>query len=330
MPRRSPSWPLVWGLTTAALFFAPVAMAQKSTSQPDSRPKASGTRPLHRLDSTHLVAGRVNPLGLALISRFSYQLRLYEATEAATRDNYVGIGINPTISPATYRIGAFLELQPLSVLQLFVNYELIGYTGSFDFLQSFPGVTSEFSDDTLDQLASQDGLPGDNYGPTGTQLTFGGLLQAKFGPVAFRDGFRLGYVDMDLREGDRTYYDTAYDVLAADEGWLMTNDLDLLWVTDIGLVAGARWTMTHVFYESKHYAEGETVGDNPNTPHHRFGPLIAYTFWDDGGQSAFDRPTVLVLVNWWLEHRYRTGVEQSQALPYMVLGFSFTGDLLQL
>ena len=39
------------------------------------------------------------------------------------------------------------------------------------------------------------------------------------------------------------------------------------------------------------------------------------------------KPTLYLLAQWWVKHRYRTGQEVSQGLPMIVLGFSFTGDL---
>ena len=41
----------------------------------------------------------------------------------------------------------------------------------------------------------------------------------------------------------------------------------------------------------------------------------------------FNNPTAILIVNWWLEHPYRTGQEVSQAVPYIVLGFAFNGDI---
>ena len=135
-------------------------------------------------------------------------------------------------------------------------------------------------------------------------------------------------MDYDLRDGDRTFYDIVFDVLVPDRGWFVVNDLDLLWVSDFGLTLGARWTLTHAFYEDRHFEPGEARSQNPNTPHHRLGPFLAYTFWDDQGASKLDRPTALLIVNWWLEHRYRTGEDVSAALPYIALGFAISGDLL--
>lgn len=305
--------------------------AQEDESQPAEAKSPPVGRPLHRLDSTLLLAGRVNPLGLALRGSFSFQRRLYASGAPAFANNYIGIGINPTLSPAGARLGAFVEFQPLSVLQLTANYEWLGYLGTFDVFQSFAGVTSEYSDDTLDILAARpDGDPGRNYSTSGHEVSLSVLLQAKVGPFAVRNRTRFGWVDMDMREGDRTYWDVSYDLLIGDQGWYMVNEADVFWVSDFGLVAGLRWVASHAFYEDRHYAPGETIGDNPNTPTHRLGPTFAYTFFDNGGRGFFDKPTAFVIVNWWLEHRYRTGAEQSVGLPYMGAGFRFTGDLLTL
>ena len=54
--------------------------------------------------------------------------------------------------------------------------------------------------------------------------------------------------------------------------------------------------------------------------------MLAYTFFDDP-DATFNRPTALLIANWWLAHRYRTGEENSAALPYIVLGFRFEGEL---
>jgi hypothetical protein len=54
--------------------------------------------------------------------------------------------------------------------------------------------------------------------------------------------------------------------------------------------------------------------------------MVAYSFWKGRG-GAFDDPTVLAVLGWWLDHRFRTGADVSQAMPYFVLGFSFTGDV---
>ena len=225
----------VRGLILSSLVFLVCASGGGALAQEEELQAAEPAaprigRPLHRLDSTILLAGRVNPLGLALRGSFSFQRRLFASAAPALANNYIGIGVNPTLSPAGARLGAFVEFQPLSVLQLSANYEWLGYLGTFDVFQSFAGVTSEHSDDTLDILAAlPEGDPGRNYSTTGHEVSLSVLLQAKAGPFAVRNRTRFGWVDMDMREGDRTYWDVSYDLLIGDEGWYMVNEADVFW-----------------------------------------------------------------------------------------------------
>jgi hypothetical protein len=101
----------------------------------------------------------------------------------------------------------------------------------------------------------------------------------------------------------------------------------VLYVSDFGLVAGLRHTKTDAWYQRSDVSDdGEPLPAADNGPMHRLGPFLAYTLFSDPG-AAFDRPTALIIVNWWLTHRYRTGEDVSQAIPYVVAGFTFYGDL---
>ena len=42
----------------------------------------------------------------------------------------------------------------------------------------------------------------------------------------------------------------------------------------------------------------------------------------------FNRPTLILIVNWYVSHRWRTGQDVNQGFPYLVLGFAFTSDLI--
>ena len=45
------------------------------------------------------------------------------------------------------------------------------------------------------------------------------------------------------------------------------------------------------------------------------------------GGDAFEKPTLLLIANWYLSHRWRTGADVTQAFPYLALAFRFEGTL---
>lgn len=315
------------GVLVAALAGATTASADPNRPLPGLVERRLD-RPEHSLFLRNTAVLRANPTGLIDFAQLSYRHRLYVDDSPALVDNFVGIGVVPSVSPAFGRIGPIIELQPATILQLWASYELVRYFGTFNFLQSFPSVLSDFSDTELSRrgdLPKSDPLK--NYSANATQFNVGANLQMKVGPIAVRNLFRLMRPDYDTRAGDRVVYDVLYDVLVPNGGWFMNNDVDALYVSKWGLSVGVRWTSNAAFYGSEHYAPGEDTGSDPNNWMHRLGPIAAYSFWKERG-GAFDNPTVLAGANWWLDHRYRTGSDSSQALPYLLLGFQFTGELL--
>lgn len=330
---------LTWLLTAPLCLGAGLASAETGTAtRAEGRSAASDLTlselyriddppPANRLYLQSITALRANPLGLLELVTLSYRSRIKKSADPLYQDNFGGAGLALEATPAFARVGPLIELQPLSILRLWATYQVLGYFGSFNLMQSFGSPNEEYSDSRIRDLGD---LPskeeGKNYPTTGTQFTAGANVQIKFGPIAARSQFRLVRSDYDLRDGDRVFYDQFYDVLVPNEGWYLTNDLDLLYVTDFGLAAGARHTVTHAFYGERHFRPGEADLDlNPTM--HRVGPFLAYTFSKSPAGEIFNNPTVLLIANWWLSHRYRTGEDVTVAFPYIVLGFMFTGDL---
>lgn len=297
--------------------------------------------PLHRVVHKNTLALRLNPLGLLYDGRFAYRLRLYQSESVALRDNFLGVGVAPVASPAFLRIGPYVEVSPLTVLNFWAAIQFVQYFGSFSLFQSFPSANSNFSDARITRL-NKGTDPEDptgalkNYVTNGWEVTLGANLQVKVSSVVLRSMARLVNGHMAVRPGDRVYYDQYYDVAAPNDGWYLTNDLDVLYQgLENRLVVGARYTVTAPFYDRRHIDPGlgETI---PNNSMHRVGPFAAYTFkFQDG--ATFNTPTVFLLVQWWLMHRYRTGPgcasgcdTVTQALPLIGVGFQMTGDFLPL
>lgn len=278
-------------------------------------------QPEHAVSYRNLTAARINPLGLVDVFRLSYRHRLYEHDSLVLRQNYVGLGLAGGVSPAWYRLGPILEHQPLTVLRLWASYTLVQYFGTFNLLASFPDASADFSDTAVERRADEPGTK--NLATSGTELTLGSDFQIKVGPAAVRVFTRAYRADMDLRDGDNTFYDQFYDVLMPNGGWVLTNDTDLLWVSDFGLVAGVRYSYAKPFYEERH--RGGPTG--PSNVLHRAGPILAYQLGDTTtGRSP--QPTLVLLTQWHFEHRWRTGRDVSRSMPYLGLAFVLRGDLL--
>jgi len=271
----------------------------------------------------NLIVLRLNPLELQDQFELDLRHRLYDPGDSLVMaQNFWALTLAPTLTPALMRLGVAAKLQPLAILKLEVKWEYLNYLGNFDLVQSYDSPNARFSDSDL----AQGGKAGLNYATDGWQLTLDGEARAKVGPVIVRNRFKVAHVDLALRGGDTVFYDQYYDLLLPRKGWFFTNDLDLLLQVGEHLIVGARYAFMDVAYPDGAFAAGE-VRQTGSAPTHRLGPLLAYTFFDRPGE-AFNKPTILLLANWYLAHRWRTGADTSQAFPYLVLGFAFSGDLV--
>lgn len=290
---------------------APVALAGAVTEVTPPDPPA---RPRYRLHYSNLAVVRGNPIGLQDFAKLGLHRRLGDSQHALLRDNFVGVSLQPFLTPAFVRLGAGAELQPVALLHLEARVDWLSYLGTFGHLRSFPGYGADYSGTAIDAGAEQ------AYATSGWQATLAAELRAKVGEVVIRSKAQATRTALNVHAGDTVWYDPFLDVLAPARGWTLTNDADLLWLRG-PLVVGLRHTWTGV--EDPTGAAGKT-GDASTS---RLGPLIAYSLFERPG-ATFDKPTVLLLVQWHLQHRFRTGLDTPAALPYLALGFAFKGDVL--
>ena len=315
------------GLGIAALLLLSLVPLRARAEEPAPTPTPRFVRgllpPENRLVIGDLTVARFNPVGLETQVRAGWVRRLYQAEFALTRDNFFFLGVAPKFNPAYLRAGPVVELQPLSILNFRAGVEHVRFFSTFGFLQSFPTPRADYSDSRLDERSEELDA---NYAASGTHAYFEPTFQIKIGNIVVRNKFAAEYWDMDLREGDTVFYEATLDTLLPDEGFNLANDFDVLYATDYGLAAGLRHSFVRPVYEGDHYLPGEEHGYIRNR-HHRLGVLAAYTFYDHG-YTRFNKPTIVVISSWYLSHRWRTGEEVSQAVPYFVLGFGFQTDLL--
>lgn len=283
--------------------------------------------PTNRLVINNLSLFRWNPIGLENQFRMGFAHKLYDRDDSkALRDNFVWAGTFLRTNPAAVRAAAMLEVQPLSLVNLRFSAEYFRFFGSFTFMQSRPSAASELSDSHM--KANKEGALA-NYASDGVHLTFEPLLQAKVGPIAVRNRAFFGWFSANLQRGDRVWYEATLDIAVPGTGWVFANDFDILYQMQLGeamLTTGIRVSSVVPQYDARHLLAGEALGGIANG-HHRAGLLAAYTFYDRG-YTTFNKPSVLLIASWYLDHRYRTGSDVSRAVPYVVLGFAFQSDLL--
>ncbi len=277
--------------------------------------------PDHRLLIHNATGIRLNPIGLEDQFRLGYQRVLYRSDSLLFRDNYAYLGASVRLNPAGYRVGPMLEVQPLSILTLRAVVDVMGFFSTFNAVQSFTSPNQEYSDARL----AQGGAAKENYSTRGAHFLFEPLLSFKAGSLLLRNRFSLDYWSMNLREGDRVFYDPTPDMLLPNKGFTIGNEADLLFVGVPSVLVGLRHTLLNPLYGASNYAEGEAA--TRNNAYQRLGLVAAYIFKDEP-YTGFNRPTLLLNVAWYLQHRYRTGAETSQTVPYLSLVFAFQSDLL--
>lgn len=290
-----------------------------------------------RLMLSDLTLFRLNPIGLETRMRIGFQKRLYKSTEKAKENNFMFIGAFPKLNPASGQISFGGEIQPLSIFNVRTYYELQQFFGTFGFLQSFTSANAaNFSDTNLAALADTAGTEPESK--LVQHFSVQPQLMLKFGPIVVRSLLQLDYWNFNTK--NKLIYEPTFDTLLPRKGWSMQTDTDVLYVPGSGLALGLRHTYSRPFYRAEHFddAADQRAYDGQNA-HQRIGLFAAYTF-KDNGPSTFTKPTVLMVVSFYLQHKYRAGQPdmldpghttedyRSRAFPYLLLGFAFESDLL--
>lgn len=312
------SWPLSLALHLAVavlLVIVAVAWPTRAAAQP--------TAGLDHLRYSNTAYAQLNSRSLADDLRLRYRHALYRSSNPLLANNFVGLVAGAAVAPGLVRPTVGVEVQPLSVLSLSASFEPAYYFDVLGLAQSYPSQTSDYRSGPF--KAPKDG-PGGSYSLFAPQLTLSATVQAAVDHLVFRNTFRATkLLGVDLHQGDRVLYDPSYDTVVYRNGWAAQND------TDVGvkygdLVAGLRNTVVLAWYPSGAREPGGTA-DDPNTPAIRLGPIAQYTLFS-GGKGIVDTASIVTVVQWHLQNRYRTGTEVSAALPLLGIGFTIAGDLL--
>lgn len=269
--------------------------------------------PMARVTHSNFYALRYNPLGLIASTTFTYRHRLFRRDGPLFDGAWAEVGPSVMLAPTYVATGVHAEVRPLSILGLSVDYEFMQYFGIIDALMPLSNTQQDFWEGTL----AGRGDVGDNFPATGGRLTLGALFQFAYKGFVLRNQLRMLSIDMNMPAGQPYMYDATQDLVLRDGGWAVINEVDVggrlkKWIF------GARYS----YADALHGTGGP--GDEPM---HRVGPLVAYTFHDKPAGTRFNKPTLLLLTQWYPKHPYRSGQRQHAAIPLVALAFQFTGDL---
>ena len=319
-----------WILSGALLFASPAFAGDPPKDPAPNDPAPKEDAPKDEQPYVHkgfvyrsTTAVRYNPLGLSSFFRVGYQRPLLGPQDnILLQRTFVGINAVTTITPAFIRGGLRLDVQPLAFLQFLFAYEGMALFGTYDTLQSFQRVSEDFGD--VKQV--ERGKQGLSYRTTGGIFTADVILQAKAGPILLVSDTQFIHTDFTITAGDRFYFDLPFSMLAMDDGWMVSNETDLLFVTSFGLMAGARHGVYHTFFPAE-VIVGEETRAEQITPIEFAGPLLGFQFREHNGPKRFNAPGIFLNVSWWIRNPYRTGQEVAATVPYIVGGFTFKGTL---
>jgi hypothetical protein len=300
--------------------------------------------PRTRILLRNLVMGRYNPMGLVNQTRIGVQRVLYRQSSPLLRQNFAFAGALLKFTPTSSQIGGVVELAPVSVFRVQSTLEWIHYYRVLDSFQSFGGAEDDYSDGAI-AARTADKL---TYASSGLCLTLSPVVQFRW-PVGNSGGngesrfylavrnvlsmmvHRMHTIRSDRADGarDPVWYSSALDTLVPAHGWTLQNRLEILLQTRHRFWMGVSFTVVHPLYSRSSFRTPAAANAYHNdNGHQRLGPLFVYRFFDRAF-TRFNQPTILVIANWYLSHRWKDGAETSRAIPYVLIGFSFQMDLLQ-
>ncbi len=280
-----------------------------ATAPTDDKPGAT------RLLLSHLDVIRLNPLGLESQNRLMYQQRLMESDSVLFANTFWAGGLGLKLNPAFLKVGPVVEFQPIAVLHIRAAYEFMQFFGTFDYVQSYPEPTDPdgFADDNRADNGDR------AYVTNGHHAYIEPTVQLKVGDVAARSKFAFEWWDMALENGDRVWYDATLDTYVPGEGFVITNDTDLLYLAG-SLIVGARLSWVNPIYDDSHFVVEEPEGFD-GMSHLRAGPLAVWTVDETEGAEPSSHK-VLLNVSWYIDHPNREG-----AMPYILAGYAYNTDL---
>lgn len=185
---------------------------------------------------------RANPMGAILFAGLAYRVPYRFDAQRNVESAAVQVGVGTALNGAFVQGGPFVEWMPILPVQLRAQYDLLGFSGKYGSLLSFPSADSPFGDDVIKARA------GTEERTYAQRFLLRPVLRLKVGRIVLRSQTDLAHYRMN---GQGPYYfDREYDTLLDASDLLIANRTGLLFViipgkTAPGFVLGPAYEITH-------------------------------------------------------------------------------------
>ena len=231
----------------------------------------------------------VNKLGLQHALDLRWVWPLTSSRNALLADAHTSAGVSSFITPSYTRLGAWVEIAPLSIFDLRAGAEPGAYFGTFGSLLNFSSYTEPFDD------AARDARKDQPRTGSGSRLYVSPTLKMKVGPFLAVSGANLEW--WRASTSGPLYYEPARDTLLKVGGdRLLTTATVVLRQHDLG----GRGTVS---YGVGHYLT--YVLDAPSNRSQRIGVVVIRQF----GRKRFGlhAPRIAAQVSYYLDDPSRKG-----------------------
>lgn len=193
-----------------------------------------------RLFLANEISGRVTPEGVADAVELNYFYYYSDSDSIIFKNNHIGVGLADTISPATNSVGAFIEIEPIAVFTLRLQYEYIQYFGILTAILNFPDKDSDYSDDVLDAKKEAD----EAERATGSRFSIQPTFQIQIGRFVAIDMLSIEWWNINK---DNYFYEPSNDTLMKTNEYFLMNTAITgfeLWKRDENtrVILGTRYT----------------------------------------------------------------------------------------
>lgn len=230
----------------------------------------------------------LNPLGIQDAVDVSWSRRLNGSESLIRKDAHVAFGLSNKLTPAFERLGAWVEVSPLSIIDLRVGVEPVYYFGTYKAFLRFPSASARFDDDVIEDRVKEaaSGLANRFY--------FAPTLKARAGSVVLRvraeiSRFKAG------DKGEPFYYEPAWDTLIKAAGSTVVTT-ETIALREFKLAGGKTLLLGPVYDLTR-------VSEAPANRKQDIGILAVWS--KSGAVHALKDPTIAAKVFYFLEDPWR-------------------------